>query len=281
MRRPEFFAVAVAAFSLVACRGSGRLSAATAEPRVVSLHDVTTEVVVALGAVGRLVGVEEPVDASDEVRAAIAGVPRVGGLETLAAREPGVVLGLDIVRQKDPALVEALVRENKSVYLPALASVADIVAMIREVGARIGARDAAERLARRFEDEVGPVAAHADAPTRVFVYDCCDPPFTAGRRTVLSDLIARAGGENVFADHDGAWTHVSWEEVVARKPARIVVDEYRDGAGSEVEGKLAALRRWPALGSLPVTVMPLRNCLGGLGTAQGAALLRAALGGRT
>jgi hypothetical protein len=35
------------------------------------------------------------------------------------------------------------------------------------------------------------------------------------------------------------------------------------------------------LGALPVTIMPLRYCLGGLGTAEGAALLRAAIGGHT
>jgi iron complex transport system substrate-binding protein len=97
----------------------------------------------------------------------------------------------------------------------------------------------------------------------------------------LSDLIAHAGGENIFADRDGAWMHVSWEEVVARRPERIVIDEYRDGAGSEVASKLARVRRMTELGSLPITIMPLRNCLGGLGTAEGAALLRAAIGGRT
>jgi len=265
----------------MACRSAGRGGASAGEPRVVSLHDVTTEVVVALGGAARLVGVEEPVDAADDVRAAIAGVPRVGALETLVARDPDVVLGLDIVRQKDPALVLALERQKKSVYLPALATLADVTAMIHEVGTRIGARDAAERLALSFEEQVGSVAARPERPTRVFVYDCCDPPFTAGRHTVLSDLIAHAGGANIFGDRDGAWMHVSWEEVVARRPERIIIDEYGDGAGSEVASKLATVRRLAELGVLPVTVMPLRNCLGGLGTVKGAALLREAIGGHT
>jgi iron complex transport system substrate-binding protein len=248
---------------------------------VISLHDVTTEIVVALGGAGRLVGVEEPVDATPEVRAAIAGVPRVGGLETLVARDPDVVLGLDIVRQKDPSLVLSLEREQKSVYLPALVTLADVVAMIREVGRRIGASEPAERLALRFEDQVGPVAERPPHPPRVFVFDCCDPPFTAGRRMVLSDLIEHAGGDNIFGDRDGAWMHVSWEEVIARRPERIVVDEYRDGQGSDLEAKLEVVRRMPELRALPVTIMPLRNCLGGLGTAEGATILRRFLGGRT
>src|SRR5690349_19464601 len=239
MRHSGFLvaACAAAAIALAGCRAAPRAAARSGGPRVVSLHDVTTEIVVALGGAAHLVGVEEPVDATPELRAAIAGVPRVGGLETLVLCDPDVVLGLDIVRQKDPALVEALVQGQRSVYLPALASLADVVAMIREVGKRIGATDPAERLAARFEEQTAPVA-RVSRPARVFVYDCCDPPFTAGRRTLISDLIDRAGGENIFADRDAAWMHVSWEEVVARRPERVVVDAYGNGAGSEVSAKV-------------------------------------------
>ena len=48
--------------------------------RIVSLHDVTTEIVVALGATDRLVGVAETVDIDAKSAAAIARVPRVGYL---------------------------------------------------------------------------------------------------------------------------------------------------------------------------------------------------------
>ncbi len=289
MRRHELLPViaALAAF-LTACRASGQHAARRDEqpvlpgnPRVISLHDVTTEVVIALGGASLLVGVEEPVDATAEVREAIARVPRVGGLESLVAEKPDVVLGLDIVRQKDPDLVRALERGKTVVYLPMVATIDDAAAMIREVGRLIGASASAVRLLERFEEGVRPLALGSRSPTRVFVYDCCDPPFTAGRRTVLSDLIERAGGENIFADHDGAWMHVSWEEVIERRPAHVIVDEYRDGSSSEASAKVAALRRMAELRSLPVTMMPLRQCLGGLGAIEGAALLRAALGGRT
>src|SRR5262249_7779612 len=159
---------------------------------------------------------------------------------------------LDIVRQKDPDLVGALERQKTNVYLPALATIDDATTMIREVGRRIGAGASVEHLLEQFEKGVRPVPLRRRGRTRVFVYDCCDPPFTAGRTTVLSDLIERAGGENIFADREGAWMHVSWEEVIERRPEHVVVDEYRDGSGSEVNAKMAALQRMAELRALPV-----------------------------
>jgi iron complex transport system substrate-binding protein len=87
-------------------------SAAPAAPpraaRVVSLHDVTTEVVLALGAGDRLVGVAEPVDVEPRTTAAIAGVPRVGDLESILAVRPTLVVGLAVVAAQDPELVARL-----------------------------------------------------------------------------------------------------------------------------------------------------------------------------
>jgi iron complex transport system substrate-binding protein len=111
------------------------------------------------------------------------------------------------------------------------------------------------------------------------VYDCCDPPFTAGKRTVLSDLIGHVGGRNIFGDVDAAYTHVSWEEVLLRKPELIVVHAYGDAGSADIGGKMAALRAMEGLRALPVTVMPLRFSLGGLSTGEAATVLRSALGG--
>jgi iron complex transport system substrate-binding protein len=160
--------------------------------------------------------------------------------------------------------------------LPALTSVGDVEALIREVARRLKKESEGERLLAYLAAEVG-APVRAPEPVRVFVYDCCDPPFTAARRTVLSDVIGRVGGRNVFADVDVAYTHVSWEEVLARKPELIVVHAYRDGGSAEVSAKIAALKGIETLRALPVTVMPLRYSLGGLKTGEAATVLRSAL----
>ena len=113
----------------------------------------------------------------------------------------------------------------------------------------------------------------------MFVYDCCDPPFTAAGNTVLGDLIARAGGRNIFGDVAAAWTHVSWEDVVARNPELIVIDAYAYAGQGDVADKLRAVRAISALAAIPTVTLPLRDTLGGIHSVEGLALLRGAIRG--
>jgi iron complex transport system substrate-binding protein len=258
---------------LAACRGAGASGDA---PRVVSLHDVTTEMVVALGATERLVGVAEPVDATPAVEQAIARIPRVAGLESIVATRPDIVLGLGVVAEQDPELVARLREAGVDVVLGDPATVDDVLALTADIARRVDVDGASVVGALRAKvDSMTVAVAH---PRRVFVYDCCDPPFTAGKKTVESELIARAGGMNLFADLDADWGHVSWEEVVARRPDLIVVHDYRwDGQG-DVSEKRRALAGIPSLGTVPVVVVPLGSVLGGLRSVDGLERLRAALG---
>jgi iron complex transport system substrate-binding protein len=108
----------------------------------------------------------------------------------------------------------------------------------------------------------------------VFVYDCCDPAFTAGRTAVLTDVIRRAGGRNIFADVNADWTKVSWEEVIARRPELVVIHDYEfegQGGVAEKRSRLQAIR---SLAAVPVTVMPLGLSLGGLRSFEGLEHLR-------
>jgi iron complex transport system substrate-binding protein len=271
--RSPWIALIVAA--LAACSPPG----AAAGVRVVSLHDVTTELVVALGAVDRLVGVAEPVDIEAGVTAAIAGAPRVGDLESILAVRPTIVVGLAVVAAQDPELVARLGAAGVAVYLADPTTLDDVVATTRELAARIAAGAAGERIAARIAASAAPPPAPAEHRVRVFVYDCCDPPFTTGGRTVLNDLIRRAGGDNVFADLAAGWTHVSWEDVVARRPELVVIHAYHlDGQG-EVADKQRAVRAISALAALPTVIVPLGCSLGGLRSVEGLARLRAAIGG--
>jgi iron complex transport system substrate-binding protein len=111
----------------------------------------------------------------------------------------------------------------------------------------------------------------------VFVYDCCDPPFSAGGRGVLNQLIERAGGHNIFADLDDDWASVSWEEVLARRPELVVVHAYDYAGQRDVDGKRAELAKIPSLAGLPTVTLPLGCALGGLRSAEGLERLRRAL----
>ncbi len=249
------------------------------QPRVVSLHDVTSEVVLALGAGDRLVGVAEPVQLPEQLKASLLRVPRAGGLESILALRPTVVLGTAVVARDSPELVSFLREKGVSVWLGHPTTMEEVLGLVIEVGTRVDARPAAEALNGRLRVRMGAAAPRRE-PVRVFVYDCCDPAFTAGRTAVLTDLIQRAGGRNIFADVPGDWTRVSWEEVVARRPELIVIHDYEyegQGGVAEKRKKLAGIR---SLAGIPVTVMPLGFSLGGLRSIDGFEHLREIIGSR-
>jgi iron complex transport system substrate-binding protein len=267
---------------LAACteRGQGAHGTEPSGPRVVSLHDVTTEMVVALAATPRLVGIAEPVDASSEIARAVAHVPRVGGLESILLLRPDVVLGLGVVAERDPELVSRLRERGIDVFLTDPARLDDVYELTREVARRTGTTAAAEALVAQLRERIEREQPASARRPRVFVYDCCDPPFTAGGQTVLNDLIDRSGGQNVFADLRADWTHVSWEEVVTRRPELVVIHAYEYEGQGDVPDKLRTLRAIPALAGVPVAVIPLGSSLGGLRSAEAVELLRAAIGGQ-
>src|SRR5712692_5242116 len=123
---------------VTACTERGRTSqVGHPDPRVMSLHDVTTELVVALGATDRLVGIADLVDPSGDVAAAVAKVPRVGGLESVLDVHPAIVLGLSVVAEQDPELVKRLRQAGVDVYLAAPSTLEDVYAVIRSVAGHV------------------------------------------------------------------------------------------------------------------------------------------------
>lgn len=271
-------AALVAALVAVGGCSSGRCPAAPAgSPRVVSLHDVTTEILVALGATDRLVGVGDPVEVSRETRAALSQIPRVAGAESILALHPTLVLGTAVVGQRSPDLVAFLRARGIEVWLAHPKGLDDVLATVGEVGKRVGKDSDATALVARLGGRMTAAPDPKREPLRVFVYDCCDPAFTAGAGSVLTDIIRRAGGRNIFADVAADWTKVSWEEVIGRRPQLIVIHDYSyDGQGdvSEKRRQLAALR---SLAGVPVTVIPLGYSLGGLRSFDGLEHLRRAI----
>ncbi|TMA62116.1 MAG: hypothetical protein E6J69_19435, partial [Deltaproteobacteria bacterium] len=207
--------------------------ATTPPARVVSLAPSITEIVYALGAGDRLVGV----CAQCDYPAAAARLPRVGGylvpsVEAVVAAQPDVVLVVpspgnrDAVRAVEQAGVRVVVVQDRTL--------ADLWASMRAVGAALGLADAGERLVadvqRRLEAVRGRVAGLP--PRRVLLVVGHTPLVVAGRGTLQDELVSAAGGVNVAADIGGVWPQISLELVVARAPEVIV-----DAAMGTEEGR--------------------------------------------
>lgn len=232
--------------------------------RVVSLHDVTTEAVLRYSGRECLVGVASPTDLSADLGSQLDGIPRVESTESVLAAKPTQVFALAISTEAQPELFRELDRRRISWTAPRLERVSDVTALATDIAHRIDRVAVSEKYTRRLRG-LAP-ASKPGARPRVFVFDCCAPPYTAGKRAVVTDLLAHAGADNVFADVDDDWFNVSWEAAVARQPNLIVIDAYGDA--DSVAKKRAALARIPALAKLPVVVLPLRDVLGTIRSAD-------------
>jgi len=121
---------------------------------------------------------------------------------------------------------------------------------LRNIGRLFGVSDRAEKLVKEYTELVDGVAAAIPAGKprpKVFLYDDGkDQPFTSGRNAGPNEIIAKAGGDNIFADLDDSWTTVSWEPVVQRNPDVILINDYGGEVGS-VADKEKFLQSFPAL----------------------------------
>ncbi len=191
--------------------------------RVVALIPAATEMVVRLGAADRIVA---RTDYDDEPE--LAGLPSVGGgltpsLEWLVARRPELVVAWPDNRSRE--VVARLAASGIAVYAARMETLADIRGTLQDLGTLLGLRARADSLLTALDaqlDSVRTSTAGGRRPRVVYI-ESHDPPLVVGAGTYLDELIAVAGGDNVFGDASAPWPRVSLEEVVARAPEVAIV----------------------------------------------------------
>src|SRR6202011_2706550 len=113
----------------------------------------------------------------------------------ILALEPDLVLAFSDL-QAD--IVADLVRAGVAIHVFNQRDVAGILAMIRTLGALVGAADRADQLATTFEQRLARVASAARPSPRPRVYfEEWDEPIISGIGWV-SELIEIAGGEDIL-----------------------------------------------------------------------------------
>lgn len=205
---------------LAACRAAPRES--TGPPaRVVALAPNLTEIVFAVGAGDRLVGVSEHSDFPPQARR----IPRVGGLEVsaekVASLRPDLVLATREGNTRGP--VRALEAAGIPVLLVPGESLDAVLAGIRLVAKRLGRSAQGERVVAdltRLRARARARAAGGLRP-RAILLVWPDPPQAAGGGTFLHDVLAEAGAENLLGSRPG-WPLVS-PEFLAAAPVDVLV----------------------------------------------------------
>lgn len=102
----------------------------------------------------------------------------------------------------------------------------ELYAEIRDVSAIFGVRDRGEALIASMQERLAEIDARLAGvePIDVFIYNGGEaPPRAVLGHTMLTSVVERAGGRNVFADVEKRYGSVSWEQILERNPDYIVV----------------------------------------------------------
>ncbi|HXF63149.1 MAG TPA: helical backbone metal receptor [Caldilineaceae bacterium] len=214
--------------------------------RIVCLAAEAPEILAELGAFDRIVGVSGFARRPAQVRT----LPKVGGFATpdmdrVLALDPELVIAISDI-QADA--VAALVRAGVPVVALAAHRLAHVWSNILMLGGLLGLQPEAQALVRRLQAALEALAHdQPDAPVRVYFEEWPDPPISG--IGWVGDLIALAGGEDIFADRaDRRLARdriVTFDEIVARRPDLIIAS----WCGKRAD--LAAIRERPGWASLP------------------------------
>ncbi|WP_209513454.1 ABC transporter substrate-binding protein [Streptomyces syringium] len=252
--------------------------------RVVTIHQHPAELMLALGLKKAMVGTSFPDSAVlPEHRRDFGRIPELAkkepSFETVVDAEPDFVYGGygSAFAEKEGRSRKVFAEAGIDTYLnreycgKGRVAMADAYEEVRTIGRIFGIQGRADDLVTRLEERVARTteAVEGSRPVPVFVYDSGDKAaFTAGGKSLGTEIIRLAGGRNVFGDLDEVFGDVSWEQVVERKPEVIAIYDYR-GSGS-VEQKKKFLLSHPALADVPAvknqrfTVLPLTSTLVGV-----------------
>jgi iron complex transport system substrate-binding protein len=97
---------------------------------------------------------------------------------------------------------------------------------LREIASIFGVLPRAEQRIATYQSELEAIRNQvgiAHTPVRVFWWDSATPPHVAGCCGMPNEILRLAGAQNVFDDVLGTWGTVSWNEVIRRNPAVIVL----------------------------------------------------------
>jgi len=181
----------------------------------------------------------------------VARIPKVGrekdpDLAKIRALAPDLVVAN--IEENRREVVEALRAASVPVWVVFPRTVAEGIALVRELGELTGAAAEATALAGPLETAYAEVRrAPGGRPRRVFCPIWRDPWMTVGRDTYVHDILAACGGANVFADHPARYPTVTLEETATRAPEVILLPDEPYRFRPAHLPALAALRDTPAV----------------------------------
>ncbi|MBN2534094.1 MAG: ABC transporter substrate-binding protein [Spirochaetales bacterium] len=215
---------------------AGRTVIVPASPRsVVSLSPSNTEILFAIGAGGKVVGVTEfcnyPPDAVK--------IQKVGGfsdvnMEKIAELSPDLIFASHYHISK---VVPALENLGFPVLVMNPETVPSIFKAILFMGEVCEKEIEAGILVTKLNSQYQALSKKISEKERISVFwELSDDLWTIGKGSYLDDLINKAGGKNIAKDLDAPWLQLSSEFIINADPDIIFLADHPHGArADEVE----------------------------------------------
>ncbi|WP_028777860.1 ABC transporter substrate-binding protein [Shimazuella kribbensis] len=195
--------------------------------RIISLVPSNTEILFAIGAGQKVVGVTTNDDYPKEVKS----LPKVGDMtinaEKVVAQKPDIIFA-SMLNGKET--IDKLKKLGLTVFVLDANSIKGVYQSIDLAGQVTNQLNQSDQLIGKMEQEKLKVfreVAQAKKNKLVKVWIESDPSlYTAGKGTLLNELITIAGGDNV-AKNIAGWPQISSEQVVKWNPD-VIVSMYGD-----------------------------------------------------
>lgn len=202
--------------------------------RIVSLNPSNTEIVFALGAGDKLVGItsfcDYPQDTHDIEKIGDFEGPNV---ELLKKVQPDVILA-GVYLQEDIAIaIEGL---GVPVITTEASNFDGIYDSIGLIGKIVGKEEKAEIIISQMHEAIDRVKGKTKnrEKARIFYIAWADPLITTGSDTFVDDVISITGAENIAKGIVG-WTHYSTEELLRQNPDILIVAWHANNEGISKE----------------------------------------------
>jgi len=220
---------------------------------VITMAPHLTETVFALGQGSRVIAAGSFCDYPPE----IANLPRVGGyidpeLEKISLLNPELL----IVPGKYQQVTDYAEMKKLPVLNVDMDSLESIDAGIETIGKALGCEDKARALRARIASELEAVRAAVKDQPRPSVLIITTRPdhdlnnlYTVNGTSFVSEVVACAGGENVYADAGSRYLEASKETVVVKAPE--VILEFHAGEKLDDTEQAKFVADWRQLPSLP------------------------------
>jgi iron complex transport system substrate-binding protein len=256
--------------------------------RIVSFIPAVTEMLFALGAGDRVVAV----GSFDRYPPEIEKLPRVGALldpdlERILSLRPDLVT----VYGSQTDLRAQLERAKVPLFVYSHAELSDVTTTILDLGDRVGRPERARALTEEIERALRDVqqrVATRPRPRTLIVFGreslSLRGIYASGGYGFVHDMVAAAGGDNIFADLKQQAVQATAELIIARRPE--VILELRAEPFTP-DRQARELATWTQLSSVPAVrdgrvhiIADPRVVVPGPRVGQGVALLADALHGR-